>query len=61
MGELGVQPHIIEVVLNHHSGFRRGVAGTYNRAEYADEIKAALVKWHDHVRKLASRRSSVKH
>jgi integrase len=29
---LGVQPHIIEAVLNHISGHRAGVAGIYNRA-----------------------------
>src|SRR5262249_32698608 len=29
--ELGVEPHIIEAVLNHISGHRAGVAGTYNR------------------------------
>src|SRR5262249_42440820 len=32
MAELGVQPHIIEAVLNHVSGHKGGVAGIYNRA-----------------------------
>ena len=32
MAELGVQPHIIEAVINHASGHKGGVAGTYNRA-----------------------------
>ena len=35
MGELGVKPHIVEAVLNHVSGARRGVAGIYIRAKYA--------------------------
>ena len=35
MAELGVQPHVIEAVLNHVSGHRAGVAGVYNRATYA--------------------------
>jgi integrase len=42
MAELGIAPHIIEVVLNHISGHKAGVAGIYNRAEYSAERKAAL-------------------
>jgi integrase len=34
MGELGVQPHHIEAILNHYSGHRAGVAGVYQRAKY---------------------------
>ena len=52
MAELGVQPHIIEAVLNHVSGHRAGVAGTYNRAAYAAEKKAALEKWAAHVKRI---------
>jgi hypothetical protein len=43
-----VQPHIIEVVLNHVSGHKGGVGGTYNRATYAKA--AALTLWADRVR-----------
>jgi integrase len=49
MAELGVQPHIIEAVLNHVSGHKAGVAGIYNRAKYADEMRSALQRWADHV------------
>jgi integrase len=42
LAELGVQPHIIKAVLNHVSGGKAGVAGIYNRAKYADEMRAAL-------------------
>lgn len=49
MAELGVQPHVIEAVVNHVSGHRAGVAGVYNRASYAAEKKNALVRWADHV------------
>jgi integrase len=52
MAELGVQPHVIEAVLNHQSGHKAGVAGVYNRASYAREVKAALAMWADHVRAL---------
>jgi integrase len=49
MAELGVQPHVIEAVLNHVSGHKAGVAGVYNRAVYDKEKRAALDRWADHV------------
>jgi integrase len=49
MGEIGVQPHIIEAVLNHVSGHKAGVAGIYNRATYTAEKQAALTLWADHL------------
>jgi integrase len=50
MGDLGgIQPHIIEAVLNHQSGSKAGVAGTYNRSPYADEVKTALARWASHI------------
>ena len=49
MAELGVQPWYVEAVLNHQSGHKRGDAGTYNRARYADEMHTALQRWADHV------------
>src|SRR4051812_49636282 len=42
MAELGVQPHIIEAVVNRLSGRKAGVAGVYNRATYAGERRDAL-------------------
>jgi integrase len=51
----GVQPHIIEAALNHVSGeSKRGVAGIYNRARYADDIRKALQAWADYVDALVS-------
>ena len=52
MADIGVQPHIIEAVLNHISGHKVGVAGIYNRSSYEREVKAALALWADHVRAL---------
>jgi hypothetical protein len=49
MAELGVLPHIFEAVLNHQSGHKSGVAGTYNRAKYEGEMRAALQRWADYV------------
>jgi integrase len=50
MADNGVQPHIVEAVLNHVSGHKAGVAGIYNRAMYAAEKAAALTLWADHLR-----------
>jgi integrase len=49
MAELGIAPHIVEAALNHISGSKAGVAGTYNRAAYAPEKKIALERWSVHV------------
>ena len=49
MAELGVLPHIVETVLNHQSGHKGGIAGIYNRAKYAGEVRTALCKWADYV------------
>jgi integrase len=43
--EIGIAPHIIEAAVNHVSGHRAGVAGTYNRALYTREIRIALDRW----------------
>jgi integrase len=47
--KLGVLPHIVEAILNHVSGHRAGVAGVYNRARYAVEMRDALDRWSVHV------------
>jgi integrase len=52
MANLGVQPHVIECVLNHVSGSRAGVAGVYNRSPYEREVRVALDLWGEHVRAL---------
>jgi integrase len=52
LGDLGVQPHVIEAALNHFSGAKRGVAGTYNKSAYQKEVAAALTLWAEHVRVL---------
>jgi integrase len=55
MGDLGVQPHIIEAILNHVSGHKGGVAGIYNRSTYAAEKRAALDMWGSHVMTLLAK------
>ena len=54
MGDLGVQPHVVEAVLNHISGSKAGVAGIYNRAAYRDEKRAALALWAERVEELVA-------
>jgi integrase len=54
MAEIGIEPHVIEAVLNHVSGHKAGVAGIYNRASYAKQIKQALAVWADHVESIVT-------
>jgi len=49
LADLGVQPHVIEAVLNHVSGHKAGVAGVYNRSLYETEKRAALSLWAEHI------------
>jgi integrase len=53
MSDLGVQPHVVEAVLNHVSGHKAGVAGVYNRSLYGPEKRAALELWANHVLTIA--------
>jgi integrase len=46
---LGTEPHIVESVLGHVSGFLAGVAGTYNRALYRGPKAEAMQRWGDYV------------
>ncbi|MDP5306379.1 tyrosine-type recombinase/integrase [Paracoccus spongiarum] len=52
MAGLRFPPHVVEAILNHRSGTRRGVAGVYNRHDYADEKRAALDAWARYVTQL---------
>lgn len=45
---LGIEPHVVEAILNHVSSLgsaKRGVAGTYNLAQYLPQKTAALQAW----------------
>ena len=54
MAELGIQPHIIEAILNHVSGHKAGVAGIYNKAKYLDEMRSALKRWAEHIEQIVA-------
>ena len=49
LADAGVAPHIVEQILNHQSGHRAGVAGTYNKSRYEAEARAAMVLWQEHL------------
>ncbi|MBV5336489.1 MAG: tyrosine-type recombinase/integrase [Deltaproteobacteria bacterium] len=42
MGDIGIQPHVIERCLNH---VPQGIVGVYQRQEYMPERKAAFRRW----------------
>ena len=44
MGDLGIEPHIIERCLNH---VQQGIVAVYQRQEYMDDRKAAFELWGD--------------
>ena len=46
---LGVRLEVTEAVLNHISGSRGGIAGVYQRHDWATEKRAALDAWASHV------------
>jgi integrase len=49
---LGVRFEVTEAVLNHVSGSKGGVAGVYQRHDWADEKRSALEAWAGHVDRL---------
>jgi integrase len=58
MGELGIRPDVIELVVNHVSGTRGGIAGVYNRSELLDERRQALERWAGYIEALVSGQSA---
>jgi len=52
--ETGTQQIVIEKLLNHASGLLAGVAGVYNRFDYAQERRAALELWEHKLNKIIS-------
>lgn len=43
LSDEGIEPHVIESLLGHSLG---GVAGIYNRSQYLEQKRAALVLWY---------------
>jgi integrase len=58
MNEIGIEPHVVEAVLNHISCSRGGVAGRYNKAEYEAQKTTALARWAEHLTAVVEGRKS---
>jgi integrase len=56
MGNLGIRPDVIELCVNHVSGTRGGVAGTYNKAMLLPERREAFERWALHVAGIVEQR-----
>jgi integrase len=54
---LGVRLEVTEQVLNHVSGSRAGIVGVYQRHDFADETRAALEAWGEHVEAIVEGRT----
>ena len=59
MQRLGVRLEVIEAVLGHVSGSRRGIVRTYQRHTFENEAREALAAWGAHVDALISGRASA--
>ena len=58
--KLDVAPHIVEAILGHISGHKRGVAGTYNkRAVSRPAARCAWRSYADHIKGLTRARLAV--
>jgi integrase len=55
---LGVRLEVTESVLNHVSGSRAGIVGIYQRHSWAEEKRAALTAWGEHVTAIVEGRGS---
>jgi integrase len=63
MNEQGIDPRIVETIVNHTGGFgigeqrigghKAGIAGRYNHAEYRDPVTLALDWWSKKIRAVA--------
>lgn len=51
---LGVRFEVTEAVLNHISGAKGGIAGVYQRHDWAEEKQAALEAWASYVERVAT-------
>jgi hypothetical protein len=48
----GIELQVVEAVLGHTAGSRAGVVGIYQRHTYAQEKRAAIELWGEHVASL---------
>jgi hypothetical protein len=56
---LGVRLEVTEAVLNHISGSRAGIAGVYQRHDWATEKRSAPDAWAGHVLEVVAGRTAI--
>ena len=49
LNEFGIAPSVIEAIVNHASGVKAGVAGTYDRSKHLPERARVMQLWADHL------------
>jgi integrase len=54
MAKIGIAPHVVDKILAHSGGTIRGIARIYNRFEYENERRSALVAWANYVTSLVA-------
>jgi integrase len=57
--KLGVRLEVTESILNHISGSRGGIVGIYQRHDWADEKRAALNAWGEHMAAIVEGRAAA--
>src|SRR5262249_33252426 len=45
MCDIGIEPHVVEQILNHQSGHKRGVVGIYNKSKEPRAVENAVAAW----------------
>jgi integrase len=48
-GELGIEPVVVDKILNHLSGAVTGIAAVYQRHAYLDQRREAMKKWASYI------------
>jgi integrase len=56
---LGIQPHVVEAILNHIGAHKAGVAQVYNRSTYEKEKRDALEAWASHLQVIIAAADNV--
>ena len=56
---LGVRLEVTEAVLNHIAGSRAGIVGVYQKHTWADEKRAALNAWGEHIAAIVEGRTAA--
>jgi integrase len=58
LAELGVAPHIRDLLFDHRSG--RGAGAGYDHYHYGEEMRAAMERWSEHIERLVQPDGAVR-